>query len=398
MKLPIVPSTQESRKQLLIESLMNETSKVSKVAPHSVLSGLAYGISMVAGKAEKDIAIAIGHMFPEFSSGTHLDSVAQNLGIAPRYSSTPSQVYVRVVGTPGTTYQPNVHTFQSSGGISFTPSQNFSIPAAGFGYMSLRSTVAGNVANVDALTINSVSPVPAGHQYVVNEVAGTGGRDTEDDNTFRKRIQQGANALARSTKSSLEQFCMKVNPLVSRIIHCGVTSLGKSSLGVVTINGVALSNQELATLTVEVKDWVSLTDTPPSGTASYGFEFFNIPLFPIDVSMRVQLDNSMSFDSIRNEMMENIQNYLLGLREKKFIKVEWDDLLVIAKRTKGVNYVADQFFYPRVDIQVPHYNFPILRGFQLLDLQGGIISDFSGNLVPSFYPAQIDFQYQEQFL
>ncbi len=397
-KLPISPSSLQERKAKFLETLLNHSDKVSKVSDHSVLGGIAYGVASLAGKAEKDIAIAVGQIYPQFSSGDNLDLVAENFGISPRMEGSPSTLWARVVGQPGIQYLPNVHTFYSSSGISFTPDKPFTMPSQGFGYLSLRSVVFGSSANIPPLTLTSLSPTLQGHQYVTNEVGAVGGRDVERDEDFRKRIQQGANLLSRNTVSGLEQYCISVNPLVSKIVHCGVNDNGKTVLGIVTINGTTLSTEELSFLSLKVKDRMAFTDLPSLGSSIKGFELVNVPLYPIDVSLRVKVDTTESIDNIRLNLMFNIQNYLLKLREKNYITVEWDDLLVIAKRTNGISYVSDQYFYPHSDINIPKNTFPILRGFRLLNLEGGLIVDFSGNLVPSFYPQQVDFQYQTQLI
>jgi hypothetical protein len=65
----------------------------------------------------------------------------------------------------------------------------------------------------------------------------------------------------------------------------------------------------------------------------------------------VQLNPAYDPDEIRKKIQVAISKYL----DPRFFdsvrqKVEWDNLLDIVKNTQGVDYVPDQYFYPRNDI------------------------------------------------
>src|ERR1700752_1467328 len=102
----ITPSTSAERRLLFIEALLNETDAISKVSPNSALSGLAAGVAKTAGKAEKDIAIALSELFPDLSYGSQLDRAGANLGIPQRLGAMGSSTYVRVTADAGTVYVP----------------------------------------------------------------------------------------------------------------------------------------------------------------------------------------------------------------------------------------------------------------------------------------------------
>ena len=61
--------TSREKKNLFIETLLNTTDKISKVGPDSVLGGIAGGVAKVAGKAEKDIILAVSQLFPDTAYG-----------------------------------------------------------------------------------------------------------------------------------------------------------------------------------------------------------------------------------------------------------------------------------------------------------------------------------------
>ena len=104
-------------KQLFLEILMNMTNKVTKVSKGSVVSGVAYGVAKVGQKALKDIALVESHLFPSYAFGTHLDDVANELGIASRFGASGSSVYLFLSAIAGTVYDKGTTTFPSTNGI-----------------------------------------------------------------------------------------------------------------------------------------------------------------------------------------------------------------------------------------------------------------------------------------
>jgi len=76
MSLNIRPSTSQERKAIFLQSLLNGTNKVSKVSSGSVLDGVADGVAKVAGKAEKDVILAVSQLFPDTAFSDQLDQVA----------------------------------------------------------------------------------------------------------------------------------------------------------------------------------------------------------------------------------------------------------------------------------------------------------------------------------
>ena len=70
----------------------------------------------------------------------------------------------------------------------------------------------------------------------------------------------------------------------------------------------------------------------------------------------------------------------------------------IVKNTKGVKYVPDEFFYPRVDQITNPNKLPRLRGFAMLNLQGGLVNTIQNTLNPIYYPSNVDFSYLQTIL
>lgn len=399
MALNIRPTTSDERRLLFIETLINLSTKISKVSNNSVLSGIAGGVSKVAGKAEKDIILAVSQLFPDSASGDVLDQVAFNNGIAPRFGPIGSSTYVRLTATPGTVYAQSTQSFSTSDGQIFNLESDITIGSFGFNYAKVNSSGSGSTTNVAPGTISTVVPAPVGHINVVNEYQATGGIDNESDDIFRQRIKNGPNILARGTIAMLEQLFMLINNKVLSVQHNGINQSGQVVLSISTQNGENLTSDELAQLLQLSTPFFGLTDYKPYGTNYYGIILENVTYHPFDISFRCDLDSSFNSDQIRNAIQVNISKYI-NFRYFNPLQdvIQWTNLLDIVKFTPGVNYVYDQFFYPNIDLNIDYDKLPRLRGFLMLDRSGNVISNESGSLSPIYYPAVADFSYQSSIL
>lgn len=395
--MDIRPSTSQERRLLFIETLLNATDKISKVSPNSVNSGVAGGVAKLAGRAEKDIILALSELFPDLSFGDTLDQAAKNLGFTTRLGAYPSTTYVRVVADPGTVYSAGVHVFNSTAGINFNIQRDVTVGQAGFAYVPVTAASVGAATNVDALTISKITPQPSGHQSCVNEYAALNGSDTETDEMFRARIKDGGNLLAKNTLAMIQAVAIAVNPKVLKVYNYGRGSVGKINLAVSTQNGELLTDSELAILANTVGPFLSLIDSQWHGTSYLGIQFVNVNYAYIDISFRGIFDGNT--DDIRQKIQIAISKYLdFRTFDPITMKVEWDNLLEIVKNIPGVKYIPDQFFYPRVDVAINTYQLPRLRGFLMLDMNGGVIVNQTGSLSPVYYPNQADFSYQSTVL
>ena len=334
-------SSIEELKQLWIEILLTKTTKVTKVEDESVLNGIAYGCAKTGQKALKDISIIESHIFPDTAFGIYLDNIADNYGIAPRFGSSQSSMYIRLVGAPGTQYLVGTHTFTGNEGVIFDLEENITIGSLGYIYAKVKSQSIGTKSNVNALSIKKVSPVPIGHKYVINEYAAMYGRNSESDNLFKLRIKQGSNILARGTIAMLEQVFMKINNNVLRVYYNGINDQGQVVLGILTQNGVNLTSSELGELLTQGGEFLTLTELKPYGTQSYGIYLQNIQYQPIDISFRVELFSGYNPDDIRKEIQINFaKKYDFRFWVPGNV-IQWEDLMFIVKQTKGVKYFPE---------------------------------------------------------
>lgn len=399
-KSEIVRLTTEAELEALhTETLINTTNKVTKVSDQSVTRGLIRGNVRTAKKALKDIALAISHLFIDSAFGSALDEVADDHGVSPRFAAAQSSVFVRLIGDVGTVYQQGIHVVSDNKGNSFDLEDDVTIGDKGYDYVKVRSQTAGESTNVDPYTIITVAPIPSGHIGVLNEYKAQGGRDVETDDIFRKRIKEGPDVLARGTLAYLTQAFMKVNPNVLRVIYEGVNQQGKVVLAILTVNGIDLTEDELQAILEQAGHYLSLTELSPIGTTSYGVHLKNATYAYIDSDFRMELFVGADLEAVVKEIQQKWAKYVdFRFWNSSTDKVEWDDLLSMAKNTRSVKSVPDTHFTPGVDLSFPAYVFPRFRGFVVRDLSGSILVNQSGTIDPIYYPNAPAVNFQETVL
>jgi hypothetical protein len=391
--------TVEELKQIFTEILLNKTDKISDVSNESVLNGIAYGCGKLAQRLLVNQAVVESHIFPDTAHGNYLDKLAELRGISERNSSTGSTVYIRIEGEPGATYNKDSLTFISSSGIQFTLEEDFTLDDNGWGYAKAKSIQSGSTSNVDALTINTIqgSGIPSGHIACTNEYRAVGGADEESDDTFRVRIKESINQLARTTLSYIEQVFMKINSRVLRVYKGGIDENNKFNLILVSVNGQDFTDDEFNEILSKSEEYLSLNELLVD-TNDFSLKLNNVDWLPVDVDFRVNLDPSYDADDIRRQMQIKISK-LFDYRYWQYgDKIEWENILYSVRSVDGVKYIPDNHFYPQGDVNVPKYRLPRLRSFIMRDLDGNIIVDNYSVLSAFNYPNDPDSSYQSSVL
>ena len=377
-------------KNLFIEMFLDKTAKVSNVADGSVVNATAFGVAKVAQKAMKDIAIKEAQIFPDTATGVYLDKAAALYGVSPRKGALGSSTYIRVSANPGTVYDTSV-TFVNKNGIRFQVDEALTVGESGYGYVKVRSINAGYSTNVPPNSITNVSPQPQGHIECTNEYYAIGGRDSEDDETFRIRIKNNLNILSKNTIEYWTQTLSNIDDRVLKVMSAGLDEKGIYNLYVVSQNGIFFTEEELDTLLESAQGYFGISELNIEGKV-VGIGIKNIDWFYVGsergLDFRVQLQPDYDVSTVRQNIQVNLTKYLdfrFWTPEKI---VEWDDLLDIVKKTDGVKYVPDEYFFPYYDQQVPANQLPRIRGFVMRDQDGNILYDSDSNLSPLFYPSE----------
>ena len=368
-----VNNTISNLKNLWVEMFLNKTDKDSNIADGSVLNAMAFGTAKVAQKAIKDIAIVEAQIFPTSATGEYLDKAAALYGVSPRKQALGSSTYVRVSAEPGTQYEVGT-TFLAKNGIRFVVDKPYTVDNSGYGYVSVRSTITGSATNVEANSIVQVSPRPLTHIECTNEYAAIGGRDYEDDVTFRNRIINYNNKLSEETMESWTQIFQD----------------GKTHIYLVTQNGSFFTDNELETLLQKATPYFGLTELNLQGEA-VGVVLENAKWMFVGgnngVDFRVELSPDTDIATVRKNIQIAMTKYLDFRFWDAGKAVQWDDLLQVVKSSEGVKYVPDEYFFPYYDEEVPLNMLPRIKGFRMRDLEGNILYDSGSNLSNIFYPA-----------
>jgi hypothetical protein len=376
-------------KNLWIEMFLNKTDRVSNIADGSVLNGVAYGTAKVAQKAIKDIAIVEAQIFPKSATGEYLDKSAALFGVSPRKEALGSSTYVRVFAEPGTHYEVGTK-FISKNGVQFTVDQPFTVDKSGYGYISVRSVITGSATNVEANSITEVSPRPLTHIECTNEYAAIGGRDYEDDETFRNRIINYNNKLSTDTMEGWTQIFQDLDSRILKVMNVGLGEDGKTHIYLVTQNGSFFTDDELEELLTKATPYFGLTELDLQGN-TLGIVIENAKWMYVGGEEGVDFRVELSPNAVIADVRKNIQIAMTKYLDFRFWeagkKVEWDDLLEVVKTAEGVKYVPDEYFFPYFDEEVPLNMLPRIKGFRMRDLEGNILCDSGSSLSNIFYPA-----------
>lgn len=385
-----VSNTISFLKNLWIETFMNKTDKVTDITDNSVLNATAYGTSKVAQKALKDVAIVEAQIFPEEAAGDYLDRSAALFGVTPRKGALGSSTYIRVYAEIGTTYTAGVNTFVSTNGVRFPIERTTTVGETGYAYVKVRSESVGAFTNVDANSIVTLTPIPQGHHECTNEYYAVGGRDQEDDETFRIRILNHQNVYAEGTLEKLTQIFQNIDDRVLKILFVGIMEDSFVHIQIATQNGQELSSQELKTLLEGATSYFGIGDMIVSGRLM-GIKLENATWYEVGgqsgVDFRCELEAGYSIATVRKNIQVGLTKYLDFRFWEPGQQVEWDNLMDIVKHTEGVRYVASEWFKPNLDEPVAEYMLPRIKKFIMRDLEGNVMFDASKEFSPVFYPA-----------
>lgn len=377
-------------KNLWIEVFLNKTDKVSDITDNSVLNAVAYASAKVAQKAIKDVAIVEAQIFPETAAGEYLDRAAALFGVTARYGALGSSTYIRVYAEPGTQYIAGENYFVSTDGVRFAIENSVTIGESGYGYVKVRSESLGAFTNVDANSIVNVNPIPQGHYECTNEYYAIGGRDSESDEMFRRRILNHQNVYASSTIEKLTQIFQNFDNRILKVMYIGIMEDSFIHIQLATQNGQELTFSELRTLLEKSAPYFGIGDMTVSGKL-VGIKLENASWYEVGgesgIDFRCEIEAGYEISTVRKNIQIGLTKYFDFRFWEPGQKIEWDDLLEIVKNSEGVRYVASEWFKPNLDELVPDFMLPRIKKFIMRDLDGNVMFDEENEFSPLFYPA-----------
>jgi len=380
--------TTQQIKQIYFEILRNNTDKITKFTNKSVNNAHGYGVSKLFQRGMKDVAVQESIIFPDTATGSDLDAAADLFGVSDRLATIGSSTFVQIKATVATQYIQGVNIFKSTNGIEFDIVGIHTADANGFAYIPVRSIGTGENTNVEAGTITTITPKPTGHSACTNEYMAVGGRDAEDGETFRLRIKNHPNLIAKETLQYILEVIKEFNTDVLRIFNLGLDDDSKLNIGLATVNGAELTDSELSELEENIKDFLALCDVSSFGNI-LSFKLINITFHEVGstagVDFRVDIISSYDVEDVRKNIQIAMTKYLDFRFWDVNDKVEWDNLLSIVKRTQGVRYVPDEYFLPAVDESITRGQLPRIVSFKMRDLDGTLLFDNSSTTLSVYY-------------
>lgn len=171
------------------------------LSPSGILGQLIEQLAQIGIDVENTRAVLQSNIYdPAFASGKYLDGLCAFHQIT-RLPATPSQVYCKVTGNPGT-FIPRGSIILNTLGNRFIADMQGTINQGGFTGILFISEENGPIP-CDANTVNRILTKITGWDSVTNLTNGTLGSNEETDTALRKRRQLSLNLNSSGTMRSI---------------------------------------------------------------------------------------------------------------------------------------------------------------------------------------------------
>lgn len=191
---------------------------------------MAMTISAIIADCHDQLIALLNNIDPVLASGRMQDAIGA-LYFMSRLPAMPSRVEATITGTPGQIFKGGAHV-ATDGRHAWLLEADLTLPANGTVSTWLRCDVAGAVACPPGV-LRAYSGV-AGLQNVVNDHAGTTGRDTETRQAFERRRQQILSGHATGTNAALLGALLDLDGVVDAWVTDNPTD-EPMALGAVTL-------------------------------------------------------------------------------------------------------------------------------------------------------------------
>ena len=221
---------------------------------------------------------------------------------------------------------------------------------------------AGLSGNVPRRSINSLVTPIAGVESLTNPMPATGGRDAEEDVSYRFRAFNQVGLLNRDTQDYFHAKARVANPDVLRTYVERGAGLREVKVSAARVNGGNFSANELTAIENEVtKGSPALVDVT----------FVNVTFTAVSVNISLHRQPGYSLSQVFTNLANDLADFLDWSRWPFDQNVNQNDLLSLCRASEGVEQIEIRLFTPTQNIGVAKDSLPKLSNLTVVDRDTG---------------------------
>lgn len=282
---------------------------------------------------------AIKLMFPQWSWGKYLDYIGKADQLT-RKPASKAHTVLQVTGEPGTLISPGTvfctEATDEAESINFVADDLTEIGETGVAEIAVTAQEAGTASNVNKGTIVLLDEPVDAITNVTNLQAVTDGEDTEDDDSFRKRILVNDAKMELSfigNNADYTRWAEEVAGVGNATIVPYNDKSGRVRIVLVNSSGGVASDE----LCKEVYNHIMRPDNPMERLAPPDSIPIVTPpeLVELSYTADVELDDGFSIDSVTEAFRSNLEAYYKTVDEEGELKRS--AIFAVLQNTQGVN-------------------------------------------------------------
>lgn len=279
----------------------------------------------IAETVEFALVELIKSMFPMWAEGQMLDYHGQNRGLIRR-SAVRAKGTVVICGTaghviPAGTLLSTTSDDDDDETILFVTLEDGEISNDTTVEVAIEAVDVGAAGNVAAGRINRLDVTDADVLSLANQVATSGGLDTEDDESYRARLIEYDAAQGESfigTYADYKRWALSVNGVGGAVVLQADDSSGTVRIIVKDTDGNPASDE----LCRAVYDYIMRPDNPSQRLAPINavLRVDSTEARLVTIAANVETDGIRDIESIKNDFMDRLKEYYEKAIEEKEIK------------------------------------------------------------------------------
>ena len=261
-----------------------------------IIGSVAYELANIYDTELDNIADKV---FVETATGTDLDNVGADYGIARRQSSA-SIVYLEIEGNENAIVNQNVKATYNN--LVFTVQEYKVIGSSGKATVKAQCETLGTIGNVPANTITEFLTTYSGLTSVNNPEAAYNGFDIESDDDYRARIKLYlAEDATNCNEAQYRQWALEVTGVKTAVVK-GAETVGAGNVGVYISSQTGTVTQELIDAVkeyIESKQFINATLIVQS-----------LAYVDMDVNATIVLKDGYTINDVGEEFTQAFAEYL----------------------------------------------------------------------------------------